>query len=172
MYRKNLAILAIISLCLIATISIGILPLSNSQRTITDIKQANVRAYISISIPSSSTTWRAGTTNTIKWTSSGCSSYVTIMLYKDGRYDSLIASSTSNDGEYSWSIPTNTPPDDRYGIKISDYYSSSIYDYSSYFSITAPIPGFTWIYVILGAVMGIAVIGVLLRQRQNFPRVF
>jgi len=172
MHRKNLAILAIISLCIIAIISIGIVPLSNSHRTITDIKQANVRsASITINTPSSSTSWSAGTTNTIKWTSSGCSNYVTIKLYKDGSYDSTITSSTSNNGEYSWLIPPLISASSRYQIYIIDF-SSGAHDYSDYFTITGSIPGFTWIYVILGVVMGIAVIGVLLRQKQNFPRVF
>lgn len=90
---------------------------------------------ITITSPTSMSTFVNGY-NYITWTSSGAISYIIIDLYKDGYFLERITSKTYNDGSYSWYIYTDDYVDSSYyQIKISDYYESSIYDYSSYFTI-------------------------------------
>jgi len=130
---------------------------------------------ISIYTPSSSTSWQVGTVYDILWGCTGSISYVDIQLYKDDSYYSTIASDVSNLGYYSWSIPSTLPSGSTYRIKIIDHDNSATCAYSSYFSITPKtpvIPGFFWGYIILGLVLGIAMIFALVRQRQDFRILF
>src|SRR5271157_586615 len=93
--------------------------------------------YISITTPTSSSSWLSGSTYAIAWTSTGCSSYVTIQLYSSGSYYSTITSSASNgaSSSYWWSIPSSIPSG-YYQIYIRDYYNSESHAYSDSFYIT------------------------------------
>ncbi|MFC2014202.1 Ser-Thr-rich GPI-anchored membrane family protein, partial [Chloroflexota bacterium] len=79
-----------------------------------------------------------GSTHSITWTSSNAGSSVKIELYKGSSSYKTIASSTSNDGSYSWAIPSSYDDYSSYKIKITDTGDSSCYDYSdSYFTLSS-----------------------------------
>ena len=75
--------------------------------------------------------WKAGTTCSIKWTGSRYGKKaikrggyggktVKIRLFKSGKIDSVIKSSTRNDGLYRWKIPSGVTTDKKvYSISIS-----------------------------------------------------
>ena len=74
----------------------------------------------------------------LTWLSSGTSVYVDIYLYKNGDYYSTIYNSTSNDGNYTWSIPSSHIASENYQVKIVDYVDPEFYDLSDdYFTIEA-----------------------------------
>ena len=96
---------------------------------------------ITVTSPSSGDIWYEGNIYTIRWTSTGSISNVKIQLYRGSSLVSTIASSTYNDGSYSWTVPTSLTPSTSYRIKISDASDPSVYDYSDYFTIdTVPTP--------------------------------
>jgi hypothetical protein len=74
-----------------------------------------------VTAPSASTSWIAGTSQTIFWAYSGAScSYVNIRLYNSTALRSVIASSANlSTGYYTWSIPSTLPASSTYRIKIS-----------------------------------------------------
>jgi len=92
--------------------------------------------YITVNSPSGGGTCYKGETKTINWNSDNAGSNVKIELYKNGKYHSTITSSTSNDGSYSWTIPTSISSSSSYKIKITSASNSNVYDYSnSYLTI-------------------------------------
>ncbi|MFX1238285.1 MAG: Ser-Thr-rich GPI-anchored membrane family protein, partial [Promethearchaeota archaeon] len=93
---------------------------------------------ITITSPTEKTSWQAGTTQNITWTSTGSISHVHIHLYHSGRYHSTIVLNTLNDGSYSWTLNSSyTDYTDSYRIRISDSSNLSTHDMSpSYFEIT------------------------------------
>ncbi len=94
-------------------------------------------AYITVTSPNGGESWQLGSSHTISW-NSNASGNVKIELYKSGSYYRTITSSTSNDGSYSWSIPSNYDAYSNYKIKITSTSNSSLYDYSNnYFSLTS-----------------------------------
>ena len=93
------------------------------------------KGTITVSSPYSGATWYEGETKTVTWTSEGSGSYVDIKLYKSGSYISTIASSTQNDGSYSWTIPSSLTTSSYYTIRVTSTSYSNVYDESSYFSI-------------------------------------
>jgi hypothetical protein len=100
------------------------------------IASASSGSSITVTSPNGGESWAPGSTQNITWSSSSAGSYVIIHLYKNGSYNSSIAGATANDGSYSWSIPSSQTESDYYTVKITDYYDSSVYDYSNgYFSI-------------------------------------
>jgi uncharacterized membrane protein len=77
--------------------------------------------------------------------------YVEIEVYANGYFYYTVNSNTSNDGDYSWTIPSDVATDYSYQIKITSLAYSDVYDYSDYFSmyersitITSPSGGETW----------------------------
>jgi len=91
--------------------------------------------FITVSSPNGGETWEMGTSHNITW-GDNISSNVKIELYKSGSYYETITSSTSSDGSYSWSIPTNLIESSSYKVKITSTSNSSVNDYSNnYFSI-------------------------------------
>jgi uncharacterized membrane protein len=106
--------------------------------------------WINVTSPYSGQTWYQGQTYTITWDSYDVGDAVKIELYKSGSYYSTITSSTSNDGYYSWTVPSNTPVGSAYYIRISNI-TGTVYDNSGYFSVdsrsitvTSPYSGGTW----------------------------
>jgi len=106
---------------------------------------------ITVNSPYAGETWYKGETYTITWTSVNAGNYVSIELYKDGSYYSTIISNTSNDGSYSWQIPTDPTSSSSCKIKIKSLVYSNLYGISEYFSIdnrsitiTFPSEGNTW----------------------------
>ena len=93
---------------------------------------------ITVTSPFSSSAYYQGGMYTISWTSDDAGNYVKIEIYKSGSYHSTIDSSVytyNSYGSYSWIIPTSISPGSSYQIKVTSNSYSSVYDYSSYFSI-------------------------------------
>ncbi|MCX6668057.1 MAG: hypothetical protein NTV74_07495 [Euryarchaeota archaeon] len=107
---------------------------------------------ITVNSPYAGDTWYKGETYTITWTSVNAGNYVSIELYEDGSYYSpSIISNTSNDGSYSWQIPTDLASSSSCKIKIKSLVYSNLYGISEYFSIdnrsitvTSPSEDYTW----------------------------
>jgi len=101
---------------------------------------------------------------------------------KNGVFLKTVKSWTSNDGSYSWYIYDDEYVDGSYyEIKISDYYDSSIYDYSSYFTIETeitspipppippipPIPSISIIFGIISMVAGVSIVVILISKHKR-----
>ena len=126
---------------------------------------------LNITIPDSSSSWEAGTSQYIYWTSTVAISNVKLELYMDDVFILEISSDTANDGVYSWTIPLILEDSDQYQIKISDVSNPSIYDYSDYFEIKRPpsggtptIPGYN-LYILIGMIC--AVSAMLFKKRYK-----
>ena len=124
---------------------------------------------ITVTSPTSSSSCQCGTSHTIRWSTTGSISSVKIELYKGAAFEKSIIVSTTNDGEYGWSIPTDLYDSSNYRIKITDTTDSSVYDYSDYFQITSPtdtpeeIPGYD-IFIIIGIV---GIISLIINKKRN-----
>ena len=84
---------------------------------------------ITIVSPNGGERWLAGTSNTITWTSN-ISEDVKIELYKGGSIFYTITNSTSNNGNYLWTIPDTLHTGNNYKVKITSVLDSNINDYS------------------------------------------
>jgi phage gpG-like protein len=94
---------------------------------------------ISVTSPNGGETWLAGTNQTIRWTSIGDpGAYVKIELFKGSSLNRTISSSASNNGSYSWMVPSDQQIGSDFRIKIISTSNPSTYDYSDNdFTITA-----------------------------------
>jgi len=112
---------------------------------------------ITITTPNSTSLWETGSSQSIYWTSHGTISDVKLELYKEDVFFMEIISSTPNNGEFSWLIPSTLEVSDQYQIKIIDVSNPSTSDYSDYFEIVRPsrgsrgIPGYT-LYILIGLI--------------------
>lgn len=99
---------------------------------------------IIVTNPTASSTWEAGTTQTIRWTYSGYpGASVKIDLLKGGSLDRNITGSTSTStGLYSWTIPAEIAPRSDYQVVVTSTSNATITDTSDMFSITSPPPPF------------------------------
>ena len=84
---------------------------------------------ITVLSPNGGENWLAGTSNSINWTSN-ISEDVKIELYKGGSIFYTITNSTSNSGNYLWTIPDTLHTGNNYIVKITSVLDSSITDYS------------------------------------------
>ena len=117
---------------------------SNYRIKITSLTYSTVYGYsdyfnigerqITVISPSSGNILFMGDTLNIKWNSENAGAYVKLQLYKNSNYQT-IKSSTENDGEYIYTIPSSLSYSNYYRIKVTSNYYSSVYDYSDYFSI-------------------------------------
>lgn len=119
---------------------------STSQSTITDYSNTyfsitSTPVTVTVLTPDGGESWDTGTSHAIMWTSTGSVGNVKIELYVSNVYDSLIASSTSNDGSFQWYISTAETASTYYKIKITSITDLSVFDFSdSYFTLTTPGP--------------------------------
>ncbi|MDZ7721625.1 MAG: choice-of-anchor D domain-containing protein [candidate division KSB1 bacterium] len=122
---------------------------SNWSNTIT--VQISQNDYITLIQPNGGESWQVGQQKLIEWESSGTSGTVKIQYSTNaGANWSIITSSTSDDGQYRWTIP-NTPSTNCL-VKLSDTDGSPVAESSEYFeitsepaiSITSPNGGETW----------------------------
>jgi hypothetical protein len=87
---------------------------------------------LTVTSPDGGQSWVRGTTHTITWTSTGSpGAYVKIELLKGGIVNRIIASSTANDGSYSWTISSTQTVGTDYKIRITSTSYSSIMDSSN-----------------------------------------
>lgn len=107
---------------------------------------------ITITSPTEDDTWFKGETYTITWDSQNAGNYVHIgYQYGPTGYYNYIVSNTSNDGSYSWTIPSGLASRSDYQIHIQSMSDGSIEDLSEVFSIDerliiviAPTSSTTW----------------------------
>jgi 5-hydroxyisourate hydrolase-like protein (transthyretin family) len=115
---------------------------STSNTAITDSSNSNfavVAGTLTVTTPNGGNSWKRGSVYTITWTKSGSpGSYLKIELLKGGVVNRVIASSTANDGSFSWTIPSTQTTGTDYKIRITSTTYSSITDSSnSNYAITA-----------------------------------
>ncbi|MBN1803088.1 MAG: hypothetical protein JW891_16375 [Candidatus Lokiarchaeota archaeon] len=120
---------------------------ANGDHSIHLIRVSNT---ISIKTPTTITSWLAGSTHIINWTSTGDITNVNISLYYSGSYHGTIIPNTPNNGLYYWTL-TSTYENygDFYQIRIEDSSNSSTFVISEVFtifaiSVTSPAYGTSW----------------------------
>jgi len=92
-----------------------------------------------ITTPDSLTAWETGNSHTITWTSTGSIVNVKIELYKNDLFDKEVVTTTPNDGEFSWTVPSSLVDSTFYQVKITDAANPATGDISDYFEIfTSP----------------------------------
>lgn len=109
-----------------------------SSQTITVTQEAGDSPQsdeINVFNPFGSSNWYAGTSCYIEW-EDNISEDVSIKLYKGSNFQETIINSTQSDGQYIWALPNNLSTGSNYKIKVTSVSNSSIYGYSSYFTIT------------------------------------
>lgn len=84
---------------------------------------------IKIVSPNGGENWLAGKSNTITWTNN-ISDGIKIDLYKGGSFLYSIITSTSNGGQYAWTIPDTIQAGIDYRVKISSVLNGNINDLS------------------------------------------
>lgn len=91
---------------------------------------------ITVTNPANGTEWLPGETYSITWENTR-NNNVKIDLYKGGVFSTTLATSTPDDGTFSWTIPTSPTLAPDYQIRISDVLMPAIFDDSSYFAVGA-----------------------------------
>ena len=86
---------------------------------------------ITVTSPNAGENWIIGAVQTIGWTFNDAGSSVNIYLYKASQLSFTIASSTANDGSYSWTLPSSLTVGSNYKIKIVDSRNNAISDQSN-----------------------------------------
>ena len=127
---------------------------------------------IIISSPSNGNSWKTDNSYYISWTSTGAISNVKIELYRDGLFQMIITSETSDDGQYYWSIPTYLISSTQYQIKITDVADNTVFDYSDIFEITSDELGPNYIptynlLLLICLLVGISLIIIKKQLRKN-----
>ncbi|MFX1477719.1 MAG: Ser-Thr-rich GPI-anchored membrane family protein [Promethearchaeota archaeon] len=127
---------------------------------------------ITIIQPTTTTSWETNSVHIISWSSTGGITNVKIELFKNDIFELEIVSSTPNDGNYSWTIPTGLETSTLYQIKITDLSNPSTYDYSEYFQIYSPssqggVPGYDLLIVFVALFIGIMGIIVLIQKKKS-----
>ncbi|MCX9029539.1 MAG: hypothetical protein OIN86_15335, partial [Candidatus Methanoperedens sp.] len=107
-----------------------ITPTGKATATITE---ASVPDSLTVTAPNGGENWKRGTTQTITWGTAGTSqaANVKIELLKGTSVNRVIASSTPNDGSYSWTIPGNQATATNYKIRITSVGHTPSYTDSS-----------------------------------------
>ncbi|MEX2345025.1 MAG: Ser-Thr-rich GPI-anchored membrane family protein [Balneolaceae bacterium] len=81
---------------------------------------------IDVTSPTSSTTRYAGGTLPVRWNRNYSGGTVKIQLLKGGSVDRTIATSTSNDGAFDWSIPSGLSNGSNYQVRVSENSGSAV----------------------------------------------
>jgi C1A family cysteine protease len=98
---------------------------------------------VTVTAPSSSSSWEVGTSQAITWTKAGSlDANVKIELYKNGVKDSDIAASTANDGSYDWALPTSLAAGTDYMVRVTTA-DAAYSDDSGLFTVTVTTPAIT-----------------------------
>lgn len=109
---------------------------------------------VTVTTPNGGQNWVRGTTHTITWTSTGSpGANVKIELLKGGVLNTVISSSTANDGSYSWTISPTQTTGTNYRIRITSTSNAAITDTSNSdftislgtLTVTSPNGGQSWV---------------------------
>jgi len=112
----------------------------------TDYDYATIKyiqgTIIKVKSPNGGEVWQVGNTYNINWIASNdVAPDKRITLWKGGQYYQTITNSTTNNGSYSWTIPSSIEEGADYKVRITSNADSSIYDYSDLnFAITLTPP--------------------------------
>ncbi len=101
---------------------------------------------VDLTYPYSSSILEPGKSYNIRWTDN-FSDNVKLELYKGSSLKQTISSSTYSDGSYYWTVPTSLSSGSDYKLKIRNASDSSVYDYSSSFSIKSKWPPTNYKYL-------------------------
>jgi hypothetical protein len=101
------------------------------------IPQRAAAQTITVTNPSSGSVWYASSTYTITWTWSGSVGANVKIEYDFWYYSTptVIVASTSNDGSYTWTVPSIIDSHTDYFIRIWDLSDLTVYDDSAFFEI-------------------------------------
>jgi len=104
------------------------------------IAQANdSQDNINILSPTSTTIWYFDEDEvSIAWSKGETTGNVKIELFKGDDYNQIITSSTDNDGNYTWDVPSSMVIGNDYKVKITALNDPTKYDYSPKFEIKSP----------------------------------
>ena len=86
---------------------------------------------ISVTTPNGGQKWKTGKSYTLKWTHKTAGDNVKIQLLKSGKQYKWISTSTENDGEHSWKIPSAVATGSAYTIKITSTSKTTVTDTSN-----------------------------------------
>ncbi|MEJ2195723.1 MAG: Ser-Thr-rich GPI-anchored membrane family protein, partial [Ignavibacteriaceae bacterium] len=85
---------------------------------------------LTLTAPDGGESWLTETSQTITWIDD-IDANVKLELFKDGNYNSTIATSTPSDGSYVWDIPPGITYNQNYSIKITSVEYSELFDMSN-----------------------------------------
>ncbi|MCJ7650030.1 MAG: GPI anchored serine-threonine rich family protein [Candidatus Lokiarchaeota archaeon] len=123
---------------------------------------------ISVNYPNSSSSWEAGTTQTISWDTTGLVTHILITILKNNspvyQYNCL------NTGSFNWTVPLTAEPGNDWKIILQDVNKSYISVYTEEFEIYIidiyPIPGYNEIFIIISFLTLFGL--VLLENKKKF----
>ena len=118
-----------------------------------NMEDFEIRTGIVVTSPNTAVNWYAGSTQEVKWTSSGTVPSIKIKLVQGGTEVSTIANNTGNDGSYNWDIPPGTAPSTNYKVRVYNAADTETYDDSNVnfsilsqsLTVTSPNTNVTWL---------------------------
>ncbi|MFX1237001.1 MAG: Ser-Thr-rich GPI-anchored membrane family protein [Promethearchaeota archaeon] len=114
---------------------------------------------ITITSPTTSSSWQAGSTQTITWNPQGGKNVIISLYYLDSLYNTIIVS-TPNNGSFPWTLDATYPYyGNKYRIYIVENLNPSNYGFSYYFEITEAtgqtasqaVPGYD-LFILIGVI--------------------
>jgi hypothetical protein len=96
---------------------------------------------LQVTYPNGTTSLEAGEYFNVAWTGGDPDEYVALYLYKSGSLVTTFHSSTFNSGSRSCHLPVDLEPDNDYRVQVAQ---GADYDYSDYFTVVEPVPGFVF----------------------------
>jgi len=122
--------------------------------------------------PDASCSWKPGTSRYINWTSTGIILNVKIELYNNGAFVMEVIANTPNDGEFYWSLYSGLIDSKNYQLRILDVSDQSVFGYSDYFEIKAPVSPPDNLPIIFGyditlLLVAIGVIGAYITRKKQ-----
>lgn len=99
----------------------------------------NSPATIGVTAPSAGVSWKAGSTQSLTWTSSSNvpGTTIAISLYDDSSTQVAVIAANVNraGGSYAWTVPATLPGNVSYRIKISSTIDPAVYTFSAKFTV-------------------------------------
>jgi hypothetical protein len=86
---------------------------------------------ITVTTPNGGETWTVGQAHAITWTSANITGNVQLRLLQNNVSVRVLSSSTANDGEWTWTIPSDVVPASNYKIRVTSVNNTAIKDASN-----------------------------------------
>jgi hypothetical protein len=127
------------------TVSSDVVPASNYKIRVTSVEntaikdasnanftiQADTTPVITVTTPNGGETWTVGQAHAITWTSANITGNVQLRLLQNNVSVRVLSSSTANDGEWTWTIPSDVVPASNYKIRVTSVNNTAIKDASN-----------------------------------------